>query len=75
MTAAHTPWDRNAITSSYPFALDNARLSAWVVLITVRCWAYSAPGKDQALWSSRLADLTRGTPHLFRTPRTERTPR
>ncbi|MFF3412905.1 phosphotransferase enzyme family protein [Streptomyces sp. NPDC002742] len=75
MTAAHTPWDRDALTSSYPLALDDARLSAWVVLITVRCWAHSIPGKDRALWSSRLTDLTRRTPHLFRTPSTGRTPR
>jgi Ser/Thr protein kinase RdoA (MazF antagonist) len=59
MTAAHAPWDRDALTSSYPLALDGARLSAWMVLITVRCWAHSAPGEGQALWSSRLADLTR----------------
>ncbi|MEU6527544.1 aminoglycoside phosphotransferase family protein, partial [Streptomyces sp. NPDC046924] len=75
MTAAHTPWDRDALTSSYPLALDDARLSAWMVLITVRCWAHAAAGKDQALWSSRLADLTRRTPHLFRPPHTERTSR
>ncbi|MEV6940776.1 aminoglycoside phosphotransferase family protein [Streptomyces sp. NPDC051172] len=75
MTAAHTPWDREAFTSRYPLALDNARLSAWVVLITVRCWVHAAPGEDRALWSSRLADLTHQTPHLFRTPRTEGTPR
>lgn len=75
MTAAHTPWDREALTSTYPLSLDNAHLSAWVVLITVRCWAHSAPGEDQALWSRRLADLTHQTPHLFRTRRTERTSR
>ncbi|MGQ4388789.1 phosphotransferase [Streptomyces sp. SAS_270] len=73
MTAAHTPCDREALTSRYSLALDNARLSAWVVLITVRCWAYAAPGEDQALWSRRLADVTHQTPHLFRTQRTERT--
>jgi hypothetical protein len=44
-------------------------------LITVRCWAHAAAGKDQALWSSRLADLARRTPHLFRPPHTERTSR
>lgn len=75
MTDAHTQWDRDALTSSYPLALNSDRLSAWVVLITVRCWAYSAPGEDQALWRGRLADLPHRTPHLFRTPRTERTPR
>lgn len=75
MTAAHTPWERDALTSSYPHALDDTRLSAWMVLITVRCWAHATPGTDQALWSSRLADLTRRTPHLFRPPPTERTSR
>lgn len=75
MTAAHAPWDREALTSKYPLTLDNARLSAWVVLITVRCWTHSAPGEDQALWARRVADLTHQTPHLFRTRRTERTSR
>jgi Ser/Thr protein kinase RdoA (MazF antagonist) len=75
MTATHTPWDRRALIGAYPAALNQARLSAWVVLHTVRCLVHSAPGEDHALWSSRLADLTQQTPHLFRTPRSERTAR
>ncbi|MFF3273133.1 aminoglycoside phosphotransferase family protein [Streptomyces chrestomyceticus] len=72
MTAAHTPRDRRALIDAYSLALDDARLSAWLVLHTVRCWIHSAPGADRSLWSDRLADLTRQKPHLFRTPRTER---
>jgi aminoglycoside phosphotransferase (APT) family kinase protein len=73
MTAAHEPWDRRAFLDSYPLALDHARLSAWVVLHTVRCWAHAAPGKQRRLWSNRLTDLIRRHPHLFRTPRKGRT--
>jgi Ser/Thr protein kinase RdoA (MazF antagonist) len=73
MTAAHTPWDRRALTDAYPLTLNDARLSAWVVVHTVNCLVHATSGSDQTLWSSRLTDLTRQTPHLFRTPRKERT--
>jgi Ser/Thr protein kinase RdoA (MazF antagonist) len=75
MTNAYTPWDRRALTDAYPLALNDARLSAWVVVHTVSCLVHATPGSDQALWSSRLADLTRQTPHLFRRPCKERTRR
>ncbi|MDG4856707.1 aminoglycoside phosphotransferase family protein [Streptomyces sp. T-3] len=72
MTAAHAPWDRRALTGSYPLALNHERLSAWVVFITVRCWAHSTSGRDRADWARRLDDLTHQTPHLFHRPRAER---
>ncbi|MGX1851694.1 phosphotransferase [Streptomyces sp. NPDC055299] len=75
MTAAHAPQDRLAVTGAYSLPLDNARLSAWVVFQTVRCWAYAAHHEDRALWSNRLADLTHQSPHIFRTPRKEGTSR
>ncbi|MFE1959035.1 phosphotransferase family protein [Streptomyces sp. NPDC059479] len=73
MTAAHTPWDRHALIGAYPLALNDTRLSAWVVVHTVSCLVHAASGDDQALWSSRLADLARLAPRLFRAPRKERT--
>lgn len=75
MTAAHAPWDRAALTGSYPMALNETRLSAWVVVHTVSCLAHATPGSDRDLWSSRLDDLTRQTPHLFRAPHKEGTRR
>ncbi|MFJ2212941.1 aminoglycoside phosphotransferase family protein [Streptomyces sp. NPDC101062] len=72
MTAAHTPWDRRALTDAYPLGLNDARLSAWAVVHTVRCLVHATSASDQALWSSRLADLARHTPYLFHTPRKER---
>lgn len=75
MTAAHTPWDRRTLIDGYPLALDDSRLSAWVVIDTVRCWVHASPGESHSMWSDRLADLARQTPHLFRTPRAEGTPR
>lgn len=75
MTAAHAPQDRLAVTGAYSFSLDDARLSAWVVFQTVRCWAYATDHENHALWSKRLADLTYQSPHLFRTPRKEGTSR
>ncbi|CAM5666171.1 phosphotransferase family protein [Streptomyces fumanus] len=75
MTAAHTPWDRRTLIDAYRHPLDESRLSAWVVLHTVRCWMHATPGASRSLWSDRLDDLARQTPHLFRTPRRERTPR
>ncbi|MEV8070850.1 aminoglycoside phosphotransferase family protein [Streptomyces sp. NPDC085995] len=75
MTAAHTPWDRRALLDAYAAPLNDARLSAWVVLHTACCWVHAAPGTSRRLWTGRLADLTRRTPHLFRTARSEGTPR
>ncbi|MGW8700027.1 phosphotransferase family protein [Streptomyces eurythermus] len=75
MTAAHTPWDRRTLIGAYRHPLDDSRLSAWVVLHTVRCWVHASPGSSRSLWSGRLDDLARQTPHLFRTPRREGTPR
>ncbi|MHC0433819.1 aminoglycoside phosphotransferase family protein [Streptomyces sp. O3] len=72
MTASHTPWDRRALTTAYPLALDESLLSAWAIFLTVRSWAHATPAKDRALWSSRLTDLTRRTPHFFHGPHTER---
>ncbi|OKK24415.1 hypothetical protein AMK09_06275 [Streptomyces sp. CB02488] len=75
MTAAHTPWDRHALIGAYTLALNDARLSAWVVVHTVNCLAHDTSSSGQALWSSRLADLAQQTPHLFRAPHRERTHR
>lgn len=75
MTAASTPWDRRALLGAYPLPLADTRLAAWTVLHTVRCWAHAAPGRSRSMWQSRLADLTRETPHLFRTSRPQRSPR
>jgi hypothetical protein len=75
MTAAHAPQDRLAMTGAYSLPLDEARLTAWVVFETVRCWSYAPHHEDRALWSTRLADLTYQSPHLFRTTRKEGTPR
>lgn len=72
MTASHAPRDRRALTSAYPLVLDESLLSAWTVFLTVRTWAHAAPGKERALWSGRLSELTRRTPHFFHGPRTER---
>lgn len=66
MTAAHSPWDRSALTGAYSLAWNDSRLAAWVVIHTVSSLVHAAPGMDHALWSSRLADLGRQTPHLFR---------
>ncbi|MBT2677271.1 phosphotransferase [Streptomyces sp. ISL-14] len=75
MTAAHTPWDRRALIDAYPLALDDSRLSAWMIIHTVRCWVHASPGTSRSVWSGRLDDLTRQTPHLFRALRSEGTPR
>ncbi|MCZ4117918.1 phosphotransferase family protein [Streptomyces sp. H39-S7] len=75
MATTHAPQDRLALTGAYSLVLDDALLSAWAVFQTVRCWAYAVHHEDRALWSSRLASLTRQSPQLFRTPRKERTPR
>ncbi|MFJ8253276.1 aminoglycoside phosphotransferase family protein [Streptomyces sp. NPDC094466] len=66
MTDAHSPWDRTALTGAYTLAWNEARLAAWVVLHTLSSLAHAAPGSDHALWSDRLANLARRTPHLFR---------
>jgi Ser/Thr protein kinase RdoA (MazF antagonist) len=75
MTATHTPWDRRTLLDAYRHPLDDSRLSAWVVIHTIRCWVHASPGTSRSLWSERLADLARQTPHLFRTARIERTAR
>lgn len=75
MTAAHTPWDRRTLLDAYAAPLDDTRLSAWVVVHTARCWVHATPGTSRHLWSDRLADLARQTPHLFRTARREGTQR
>jgi Ser/Thr protein kinase RdoA (MazF antagonist) len=75
MTAAHTLWDQRTLIAAYQHPLDESRLSAWVVLHTVRCWVHATPGASRSLWSDRLDGLARQTPHLFRTPRLEGTPR
>ncbi|MEU0740724.1 aminoglycoside phosphotransferase family protein [Streptomyces sp. NPDC006134] len=75
MTAAHTPWDRGTLLDAYTAPLDESRLSAWLVLHTARCWVHATSGTSRRLWSDRLADLSRQTPHLFRTTRREGTPR
>ncbi|MFJ5074974.1 aminoglycoside phosphotransferase family protein [Streptomyces sp. NPDC088553] len=61
------------LTDAYPLALDHHQLAAWFVFHTVRCWAHSAPGDDRTRWAGRLDELNRRTPHLFRSPRPERT--
>ncbi|MEW1569654.1 aminoglycoside phosphotransferase family protein [Streptomyces sp. NPDC093509] len=66
MTDARSPWDRAALTGAYTLAWNDTRLAAWVVLHTLSSLAHAAPGPDHALWSDRLADLARRTPHLFR---------
>ncbi|OIK00196.1 phosphotransferase family protein [Streptomyces monashensis] len=71
MTAAHTPWDRRTLLDAYAAPLGDIRLSAWTVIHTARCWAHATPGASRRLWSDRLAELARQTPHLFRTPRSE----
>ena len=75
MTAAHTPWDRSTLLDAYAAPLNEIRLSAWLVVHTARCWVHASPGTSRRLWSDRLADLSRQTPHLFRTARREGTPR
>ncbi|MFD4261381.1 aminoglycoside phosphotransferase family protein [Streptomyces sp. NPDC058534] len=75
MTAAHTPWDRRTLIDAYQHPLDHTRLSAWVVIHTVRCWVHASPATSRSAWSDRLADLARQTPHLFRTARSERSAR
>ncbi|MFE1293354.1 phosphotransferase family protein [Streptomyces sp. NPDC058731] len=75
MTAAHAPWDRRTLLDAYAAPLNDTRLSAWVVVHTARCWVHATPGTSRRLWSDRLADLARQTPHLFRTARREGTHR
>ncbi|MFY0511751.1 aminoglycoside phosphotransferase family protein [Streptomyces anulatus] len=75
MTDALSPLRARTVTDAYPLALDPQLLAAWVVFHTMRCLAYSSPGDDRALWERRLDDLSRRTPHLFRTRRPERTRR
>ncbi|MDJ0461901.1 aminoglycoside phosphotransferase family protein [Streptomyces sp. H27-C3] len=66
MTDAHSQWDRHALLGAYPYALSDAHLSAWTAFLMVRCWAHACPGNERTIWSARLADLSRRTPHLFR---------
>ncbi|MFH8403056.1 aminoglycoside phosphotransferase family protein [Streptomyces anulatus] len=75
MTDAISPLRAHTVTDAYPLALDHQLLAAWAVFHTMRCWAYSSPGDGRALWERRLDDLSRRTPHLFRTRRPERTRR
>ncbi|MFI0978211.1 phosphotransferase family protein [Streptomyces sp. NPDC021093] len=66
MTDAHAPWDRHALLGAYPHPVNDTRLAAWAAFATVSCWTYAGPGNDRPLWSYRLAELSRRTPHLFR---------
>ncbi|MFJ9817682.1 phosphotransferase enzyme family protein [Streptomyces sp. NPDC101151] len=73
MTGAFASARTRTVTDAYPLALDHHQLSAWAVFHTSRCWAHSEPGDDRTRWASRLDELNRRTPHLFRVPRPERT--
>lgn len=73
MTDALSTLRARTVTDAYPLALDHHLLAAWAVFHTTRSWAHSSPGADRALWARRLDDLSRRTPHLFRTRRPERT--
>ncbi|MFF5766740.1 aminoglycoside phosphotransferase family protein [Streptomyces tanashiensis] len=73
--AVRSPLRARMVTDAYPLALDHHLLAAWTVFHTTRCWVHSSPGDDRALWVGRLDELSRRTPHLFRTPRPERTHR
>lgn len=75
MTDALASVRARALTDAYLLALDDRLLSAWAVFHTVRCWAHSSPGDDRALWTGRLNELARRTPHLFHAPRPQRTRR
>ncbi|MEV0302086.1 phosphotransferase [Streptomyces prasinus] len=75
MADALSPLRARTVTDAYPLALDHHLLAAWAVFHTTRSWAHSSPGDDRALWEHRLDDLSRRTPHLFRTRRPERTRR
>lgn len=75
MTDALASVRARTLTDAYPLALDDRLLSAWAVFHTVRCWAHSSPGDDRAVWTGRLNELARRTPHLFHTPRPQRTRR
>ncbi|KND39821.1 aminoglycoside phosphotransferase family protein [Streptomyces acidiscabies] len=73
MTDAIASVRAGTVTDAYPLAFDPRLLSTWAVFHTVRCWAHSSPGDDRALWTGRLNELARRTPHLFHTPRPQRT--
>ncbi|MFI6696296.1 phosphotransferase family protein [Streptomyces sp. NPDC050433] len=66
MTDAHEQWDRHAFLGAYPHAVSDTHLAAWSAFVTVSCWTHASPGSNQTIWSDRLAELSRRTPHLFR---------
>lgn len=66
MTDAHAQWDRHAILGAYPHAVSDTHLAAWSAFVTVSCWTHASPGSNRTIWSDRLAELSRRTPHLFR---------
>ncbi|WP_329356710.1 aminoglycoside phosphotransferase family protein [Streptomyces anulatus] len=66
MTDAHVQWDRHAVLGAYPHVVNETHLAAWSAFLTVSCWTHAAPGNDRTIWSNRLAELSRRTPHLFR---------
>ncbi|MCX4680761.1 aminoglycoside phosphotransferase family protein [Streptomyces sp. NBC_01433] len=66
MTDAHSQWDRHALLGAYPHALNDTHLAAWSAFLTVSCWTHARPGNHRTIWSNRLAELSRRTPHLFR---------